>query len=465
LYINGVTSFTVKSNVYVVTKDNDLDTSFSITTDTNTLNTVKYKIAFNYSALSQTILNTIGSSQSLLAQFNSLVNITNFNIDLSGLDGKCIVDLSANARFLSQIVPSGASQILNIIINGTTYNATAGAIIVSDTTAIETWLNGLGFGTFVVSFSNAGAGSYINILTNGNPNTVTSCYFGISSTQPSQPDSFATGTFQSISTSLIGFLQSVVDYICSISALEVALGQNQNFSYVDYNGNTVTYNLDATATQNSFNTAISNVINTLQALNITFRNGLTNTAGIVTLGGDLQQFTRITYNGFVLQFFKDAQHYVTFSELISYFYYSAGTGGTDKVLRFILDQNEISAIAATNDDLAAGIYYAPAIMKASATDELAVLGAFYPTGTPDPGVDPDRTAYVIATSGRMEYYAKDHVFAGGKMSVDTLFKMPVLTTAERDAIDISLLEDGLMILNSTTSKVQVYISASWFDLN
>jgi len=453
-------TFTINSKVYQVVKDDSLDTSFSITVDTNTINTVKYKIAFNYAALSQTILTTIGGNTSLLAQFNSLVNITNFNIDLSNLDGKCIIDLSANGKFLSQKVPSGASQILNIIINGTTYNATAGAIVLSDTAAIELWLNSLGLGTFSVSFSNAASGAYINILTTGNSNTVTSCYFGISSTLPGDPDSFVTAYFQNVSTSLIGFLQAVVDYICSLSALEVALGQNQSFSYVDYNGNTVTYNLSSTDTQAAFNTIIANVISTMQALNITFRNGITNTAGIVRLGGDLEQFTRVTYNGFVLQFFKDALHYITFSELITYFYYGAGTAGTDKIMRLAVDQNEMLAIAATNNDIIAGSYYAPAFLQVSATNELATIGAFYPVPDTLP-VDPYKTAFITPSEGRIDYYAKDHVVEGAKMSLGTLLKLKNMTTAERDAIDVSLLEAGLVIFNSTTSQFQGYDGSTW----
>jgi hypothetical protein len=43
------------------------------------------------------------------------------------------------------------------------------------------------------------------------------------------------------------------------------------------------------------------------------------------------------------------------------------------------------------------------------------------------------------------------------------FRLPNLTTTERDALpDI---QDGLIILNTTTNKIQARVNGSWADLN
>ena len=40
--------------------------------------------------------------------------------------------------------------------------------------------------------------------------------------------------------------------------------------------------------------------------------------------------------------------------------------------------------------------------------------------------------------------------------------LPKYTTDQRDALSVT---EGLMIYNTTSSKVQIYISATWIDLN
>lgn len=50
-----------------------------------------------------------------------------------------------------------------------------------------------------------------------------------------------------------------------------------------------------------------------------------------------------------------------------------------------------------------------------------------------------------------------------KLPTDAMpFRIPNLTTTERDALpDI---QDGLLILNTTTNKVQARVNGSWADL-
>lgn len=475
--INGNTkTFTVKSNVYQVVKGNNLDTSFSITVDTATLNTVKYKIAFDYTVLSQTILTQIAGNSSLLSQFNSLVNITNFNIDLTNLDGKCVIDLSADGQFMSQLVPSGASQILNIIINGTTYTAPGGSIILSDTSSIETWLNGLGLGSFIVSFSNAIGGAYINILTVANGNTVTSCLIGISAVID-QPDSFVTATFKVTNKSLIAVLQAIVDYICSLSALEVTLGQPESFSYIDYNGNTVSYNFSANDTQAAFNDAIANVFNTLQLLNNSFVNALNRVNGVVKWGGQLTDDTVIDQNGKTIQFDGNSNSLVRLNLANMFTSYRQGTAGSD-FINVVLNAYYVwVAEIATNDDRAAISYYA----KATQINKIdpgvgarSLIGINVPTSNdgafPAPPNDPDTTAYIegfyneATSTPEVNAYGKKFTHTGDEANFGSLLSVKQMTTTQRDAIDVSLLTVNRIIFNTTVNKHQAWDLSTWNNL-
>jgi hypothetical protein len=42
------------------------------------------------------------------------------------------------------------------------------------------------------------------------------------------------------------------------------------------------------------------------------------------------------------------------------------------------------------------------------------------------------------------------------------FQAPRYTTTERDALNA---EEGMLILNTTTNKAQMYINGTWTDLN
>ena len=104
--VNGNTkTYNIKSFTYQVVKDNTLDTAFDIILDTTTLNVVKYKIRINYAILSSTILTQISNDSGLLTQFNSLVTTTNFNVDLTNLNGACIINLSSISYLCKFLFP------------------------------------------------------------------------------------------------------------------------------------------------------------------------------------------------------------------------------------------------------------------------------------------------------------------------------------------------------------------------
>ena len=470
--LNGDTkTFTVTSKIYKVEKADSLDTAFSIEVDNNTANTVKYKISFNYTLLSSTILTAIQNNDALLTQFNSLVNVSNFQVDLTNLDGKCIVDLSETSYFLSQKVPSASSLFQSILINGVTYTP-GSPIAVSNTTAIEAYLNGLSLGTFAASYSTSIGGAYFSLLTNTNPNVVTSVSLAIVSVSS---ESEITVLFQKTTNSLIAFLQAVVDYICELSAVGILLGEKITYCYKDYNMNLVEVELSPEDNQSVFNQAIANALCQMAArISATFTNGITRTiTDVVKLGGNLIENTTIVLNDKTFTFSLNGLNSLILAPTSSTFVFKTGSGGSDFVTVNYQRGELIVSEVSTNDDRAAVSYYAIARNSVDSNGR-AILGAHYPTtndnSIPAPANDPDYTAYVRASNdgsggkGLVETYAHTHNHEGSLDVFDTLIRAKRMTTAEISAIDAGLLVGGEIVFNTTTSKLQCYDGSTWNNL-
>jgi hypothetical protein len=478
--INGQTkTYTVKSSVYQVVKADTGDNSFTITVDDTTPNVVKYKIAINYTVLAATILTQISNNSALLTQFNSLVNITNFAIDLSNLNGGCIIDLSSISYFLSLKVPSGDSTIDSIIINGTTYNAPDGTTV-NNPTAVETWLNGLALGTFNASYSLSTSGAYFNILTEANANTVTSATITIIS---STSESATTVQFQKTNKSIVAFLQAVVDYICNISALQVTLGQPVSLCYIDYNGVQVNATYPQTDSQGVLNAAFASALcNSILYINRTFNNALDPQAGgVVQWGGSLLRNTTINQNGFVINFQGDSNNYVAFNNTSFLILNRAGIAVSDSIQVTFTRNDLFVAQLSTNGDRANTAYLAKAevaIKNDVGVQQRASIGVKVPTTldagiAPAPANVPAQTAFVSAIFdentgfGGLEFYGQTQTHTGSSSNFDTLLRFKSMTTAERDAIAGGLLVAGIVIFNSDVSspgKLQCYNGSTWNNL-
>lgn len=258
--VGNTKTYNVTSSVYQVVKGDTGDQAFSISLDASVANTIKYKITFNYNIQAGYILNAIAASPSLITQLNSLIDFTNFNIDLTSLNGSCIIDLSSLNYFLSFKVASGADGFKNIVINGTTYTP-ASPIPVNSVGALETYLNGLSLGTFEVNFTNGATGAYFNILSIANVNTLNSATIITGASETIVP-------FQKTNKSLIAVLQALIDYLCGLTALQVALGQAISLCYFDYNGDIQgTYFLQSSS-QQLYNAGVaSSICNLAQRIN------------------------------------------------------------------------------------------------------------------------------------------------------------------------------------------------------
>jgi hypothetical protein len=237
-------TYNIASNVYQVVKGDTGDLAYTITIDTSVAYTVKYKLTFDYNKMADYILTQFEDTPSYVTRLQNLIGA---GISLAGLNGKCIIDLSLHDYVVSQTGLSGSTLISNIVINGNTYAAPAN-LFATDTVGITNWLNSLTFGTFSVVYSSG----TLTILSIGNPNTVSTITIAT-------PD--LTIQFQSTNATLVQILQAIIDYLCGLTALQVALNANLQLCYFDYNGDIVNYNYQATInSQSDFNSGVASVI-------------------------------------------------------------------------------------------------------------------------------------------------------------------------------------------------------------
>lgn len=253
--LNGNTkTYQISSNVYQVVKGNTGDLAFTIETDNSTLNLVKYKITFNYSQLATSVLNAIQADPNLVSILNSLISSTG-GVDLTGLDGKCVIDISTTNYFLTQAVNAG-TKIVEIATSTTDYSAPAN-LYATNYASVQSWLNGLGIGTFVVTYSSG----ILSVLSLGNTNSLSSMEF-------SSPS--LTIIFQRTNATIVTVLQAIIDYLCTITSLKITLGETITLWQLDYNGVSVSRSFTNGQSQAALNQGIAdsiyNIISTISSL-------------------------------------------------------------------------------------------------------------------------------------------------------------------------------------------------------
>lgn len=260
---NGNTvTYTVDSSIYQIVKGDAGDLSYSISVDNTVPGITKYLLTFNPNQQAVNILNAISANSTLQDQLNSLITNTGGG-SIVGLNGKCVIDLTESDYTITQLVANGMT-VSNIVINGTVYMAPSG-LSATDVTGISTWLNGLTLGTFSVSINSL----LLLIQTLANANAISTITF-------SNPS--LTVKFSSTNATLVQVLQAVINYICGMTALQLALGNVLTLCQFDYSGNVVQITYTGTgpnpAFQSDFNAGVAASICNLVA-RINTLNGLT----------------------------------------------------------------------------------------------------------------------------------------------------------------------------------------------
>lgn len=235
-------TYNIASNVYQIVKGNTGDLAFTINVNTALTNTVQYIITFNYDTMAGYILTAIQNDPTLLSQLNSLVTAAG---SILGLNGLCVINTSEVNYSLSQAI-TGSTLLVNVVINGTTYAAPAN-LFGNNPTAVATWLNSLTLGTFSATVTSG----ILNILSVNNTNVASTLTF--SSPNVTQP-------FQATSVTLVQVLQAIINYLCNLTDLQIALANNLTVCTLDYNNNVVSTTYVAGTKQNAYNSAVSNAI-------------------------------------------------------------------------------------------------------------------------------------------------------------------------------------------------------------
>jgi len=234
--------YDIASNVYQIVKGNTGDLAFTIQINTAISNTVQYIITFNYDTMAGYILTAIADDPTLLAQLNSLVTAAG---SILGLNGLCVINTSEVNYSLSQAV-TGSTLLVNVVINGNTYAAPAN-LFGNNPTAVAAWLNSLTLGTFSATVTSG----TLTILSVNNTNVAATMTF-------SSPN--VTQAFQATSVTLVQVLQAIINFLCNLTALQVALGNALTLCTLDYNNNVVQTTYQANTTQQSYNGALTNAI-------------------------------------------------------------------------------------------------------------------------------------------------------------------------------------------------------------
>ena len=198
-------------NINVLNLNNDLGFTINKTVADNV---ITFAISFNYDVLAQNILNEIAGSADLTNMLLDIVRDAQLGIDLSGLDGGCVLTIGNCTYNLIEAHLNGKT-ISGITIGGTLYEAPTGLSAISDT-LIQQWLNSLQKGAFTAVYDSV-AGT-IHIESDQNPNSISTITFVANGAALIRQ-------FSKTCVQLKQVLQAIINYTCGLSMAKVVLGE------------------------------------------------------------------------------------------------------------------------------------------------------------------------------------------------------------------------------------------------
>lgn len=256
--VNGNTkTYNIASNVYQVVKGNTGDLAFTIEVDTSTSYIVKYKITFNYTVLATTILNTIAADATLVNLFNSIVANNSGGSNLV-VDGKCIFSSSTTYGYsfvLSGIPATTTYALLTNILTSPITPSINFSFNLTNLAALQTYLNTLGLGTYVVVNSGGGV---VTITSAANTHDISALTYSIGSSNFIATMTKSSTGFTPLTVSQV--VQNIINYLCGLTTLQVALARNLTLWQIDYNGNPLSVGFTVGQSQQVFNEGIQDSI-------------------------------------------------------------------------------------------------------------------------------------------------------------------------------------------------------------
>lgn len=249
--VGGTTTVVIRKKNTRVLKADNTDAAFRITRSEDNCN-IMYALEFDYDVMAESILNRITDSDELQNILNSLVTSTGATLDLVGLDGKNIIDLTQCDYVLVHLVPtSNIVLVENIVIGGQTFNAPANLSLLNEN-GIESWLNALAKGVFSVSNTPVTGGAQITVQTDDNVNSIATMQV-YNQTLAKRESVRFTGTC----ASLKAILQAIITYLSTIGTTQIQLKAALKVCSFDAQGNVKETNFGADVLLSNYLTSLS----------------------------------------------------------------------------------------------------------------------------------------------------------------------------------------------------------------
>ncbi len=212
------TTITYKVKNVIVRKGEPDQPAFSIDRAEDDCN-IYWTIQLNYDAIAASIFAATASNDALKTQLNSLIAITGVSVAIAGLEGKCVIDLTACDYNLSYVTGTNNSVIVSIIINGVTYTAPGSGILMTSPGSVQSWLNSLSKGIWSANWVPNGStpGGTFSLASAANTNTIGTLQI----TKDTVPSTVA---IPGNCKTLKQILQAIIDYICNINTAQMKLG-------------------------------------------------------------------------------------------------------------------------------------------------------------------------------------------------------------------------------------------------
>lgn len=192
--------------------------------------TKTYCLKIDGTQLGFDILNVIKNNSALVNLFNQIVNVNNADFKLE-VDGGCIFSSvsSCNYTFSLANIPASVtfSSITSIKV-GNISHPLSFLFNLTNLASLQTYLNGLGFGFFVVT--DLGAGN-ISIVSNANTNELINLTYKVGITNYSASLGRVCSGYIPLSANEV--VQHIVDYLCSLTDVRIATSQDYEICYID----------------------------------------------------------------------------------------------------------------------------------------------------------------------------------------------------------------------------------------
>ncbi len=229
-------------------------TAFTITS--TLVNCVKtYVFNINLTQFATDLLNTIKTNVDLVNLFNTIV-VGGGNLMISA-DGKCVYTSASafNYTFTLTNIPSNTTfAILTQVTNGSSVKNLNFSFNITNLTALQTYLNGLNIGTFVVTNP---SGQTVQIVSSANPNNLSVLTYSISSTNYIANQATSAAGYVPIAANQV--IQNIINYLCGITDGQITTSQAYAISYIGSNGLPQTVTIAAGSTLANFLATLVNL--------------------------------------------------------------------------------------------------------------------------------------------------------------------------------------------------------------